>query len=94
MAASSSTVRQVAQVFALLTTTVRASTATWSSAYSMPAASHAAASSSLMEREASLASVSPRQNFSNPPPVPEEPTVTCTPGLAAMKSSAARAVRG
>ena len=33
-------------------------------------------------------SVSPLQNFSKPPPVPEVPTVTLTPGLLAKSSAA------
>ena len=46
------------------------------------------ASSALIGREASLMSVSPAQNFVNPPPVPDSLTLTSTPGLAALKSSA------
>ena len=36
-------------------------------------------SSALIGRDASLMSVSPAQNFSKPPPVPEVPTVIWTP---------------
>ena len=60
----------------------------------MPFASHAAFSSSLIGREASDRSVSPLQNFSKPPPVPEMPTVTWTPEFAAPKASAAAVVSG
>ncbi len=46
-----------------------------------------AASSSLIGREASEKSVSPLMNFSNPPPVPDTPTDTCTFGCTAEYSS-------
>ena len=39
-------------------------------------------------------SVSPAQNFSKPPPVPEVPTVTLTSGFSAWNSSAIRSVSG
>ena len=39
-------------------------------------------------------SVSPRQNFWKPPPVPEMPTVTRTPGLAFWNSSATASLIG
>ena len=39
-------------------------------------------------------SVSPAQNFSKPPPVPEVPTVMRTPGLSSWKISAATVVSG
>ena len=39
-------------------------------------------------------SVSPRQNFWNPPPVPEMPTVTWTAGLAFWNSSATASLIG
>jgi hypothetical protein len=64
----------------LLTTTVSASFATWNSTGSMPAFVQTAVSSSLIGREASDRSVSPRQKRSKPPPVPETPTVTWTFG--------------
>lgn len=64
-------VMQSIQPLAWLTTTVRASLATCSSAKSTPFCSQAAISSSLMGREASTTSVSPTQNFSKPPPVPD-----------------------
>ena len=60
----------------------------------MPLASQAAFSSSSIGREASEMSVSPSQNFSKPPPVPEVPTVTWTPGCSSWKSSAAAVVSG
>jgi hypothetical protein len=37
---------------------------------------------------------SPRQNFWNPPPVPEIPTVTFVPGVARWKSSATASLMG
>ena len=93
---SSSTVRHLAQSFSLLTISVRASLATAISAYSMPASAQAAASSSLIERDASEMSVSPAQNFLKPPPVPDWPTVTSTPSPSgvALNSSLAAAVSG
>ena len=39
-------------------------------------------------------SVSPAQNFSNPPPVPDWPTVICTFGCSSLKSSAAAWANG
>src|SRR5687768_12984306 len=90
---SCSTVRQVTG-FSGLATTVRASLAIWSSAYSTPPFSQAAISSSPIASEASLASVSPAQNFSKPPPVPEVPTVTLTSGFSPWNCSAIASVRG
>ena len=92
--ASCSTVRQVAQSFSLLTTTVSASFATWNSTYSIPASLQIVASSSLIAREAFERSVSPRQKRSKPPPVPETPTVTWTSGFSFWKRSAAAVVNG
>ena len=63
----------------------------------MPFASQlrpSASSSAWIGRDASLMSVSPLQNFSKPPPVPEVPTVICTPEFSAMKSSAAVSLNG
>src|SRR5829696_1523380 len=60
----------------------------------MPFAWHALVSSSSIGREASEMSVSPAQNFSNPPPVPEVPTVTLTSGFSALNSSAIASVSG
>ena len=45
---------------------------------SIPLSAQASRSESLMGREASLIWVSPRQNFSKPPPVPEKATFTRT----------------
>jgi hypothetical protein len=42
----------------------------------MPACLQASISSARIGREAFETSVSPRQNFLKPPPVPEMPTVT------------------
>ena len=39
-------------------------------------------------------SVSPAQNFSKPPPVPDVPTVIWTSGFSSLKSSAAACVNG
>src|SRR5688500_9041618 len=39
-------------------------------------------------------SVSPAQNFSKPPPVPEVPTVICTSGCSSLNSSAAACANG
>src|SRR5215210_2800345 len=51
-------------------------------------------SSSLMGREASEMSVSPAQNFSKPPPVPDAPTVILTPGCSSLNSSPAASANG
>ena len=91
---SSSTVRQVAQSFSLFTTTVRASLATIISVNSIPAAAHSAASSSLIGRDALEMSVSPAQNFLNPPPVPEVPTETLIFGFSSLNNSPAAAASG
>src|SRR6476661_5939445 len=60
----------------------------------MPASAHALRSVSEIGREASLMSVSARQNFWKPPPVPEMPTVTRVPGLAFWNSSATASLIG
>ena len=75
---SSATVIDFAQVLAGLTTTVSASNATGTSMYLMPALRQASISATRIGREAFAMSVSPRQNFLKPPPVPETPTVTRT----------------
>ena len=62
--------------------------------YSMPAFLQASISVALIGREASLMSVSPRQNFWKPPPVPEMPTVTRTSWLAFWNSSATASLIG
>jgi hypothetical protein len=81
--------------FSFETTTVRASLATWSSVKATPFSSHTGtSSSSLIGRDALEMSVSPAQNFSKPPPVPEVPTETLTPLLSRLNSSPAAAVRG
>ena len=59
-----------------------------SSVYSMPAAWHSAASSSLILREASEMSVSPAQNFLKPSPVPGPSIVYLKSGLLAASASA------
>jgi hypothetical protein len=80
-------------VFFGLITTVRASKATGSSTYLMPALAQSSISLARIGREASEISVSPRQNFLKPPPVPEMPTVTRTlPFLDFWKSSATASV--
>ena len=61
--------------------------------YSTPPSSQSAISSSLIAREALERSVSPAQKRSNPPPVPEMPTVTLAPP-SALKSSAAFVTNG
>src|SRR5918997_3562909 len=51
-------------------------------------------SSSLIGREASEMSVSPAQNFSKPPPVPDVPTDAWTPEFSAPNCSAAAWANG
>ena len=51
-------------------------------------------SSGLIGRDASEMSVSPAQNFSKPPPVPDSPTVILTSGFSSLKSSAAAWANG
>jgi hypothetical protein len=60
----------------------------------MPAFLHSAISLFRIGREALEISVSPRQNFLKPPPVPEMPTVTRMPRFAFWKSSATASVTG
>ena len=62
--------------------------------YSMPAFLQASISVALIGREASLMSVSPRQNFWKPPPVPEMPTVTRLPFSPFWNSSATASLIG
>jgi hypothetical protein len=76
------TVIDEAHVFFGFTTTDRPSYPIGSSMISIPAARHASASVDLMGREAFAISISPRQNFWKPPPVPDVPTVTRAPRLA------------
>ncbi len=70
-----------AQVLSRLAITAMPSFATWSSRNSIRSFAHAATSSSSIGREAFVISISPAQNFSKPPPVPDAPTVIRTPGL-------------
>src|SRR5829696_10568779 len=65
-----------------------------SSMNSMPAFWHVAISTALIGRDASLISVSARQNFWKPPPVPDVPTVGLTPGLLRWNSSAIASLMG
>ena len=71
--------------------------ATWISTMSvMPLSAQASISRCLMGREASEIWVSPRQNFSKPPPVPEKATLTRTsetrPNSSAMASEMGKTV--
>ena len=84
----------VAHEFFGFTTRARPSKAIGSSMYSMPAFEHASISLALIGRDALLMSVSPRQNFWKPPPVPEMPTVTRTEVLAFWNSSATASLMG
>ena len=75
--------------------TAMPSLAMTTSLYLTPAFSQSgASSSSLIGREASEMSVSPAQNFSKPPPVPETPTVIWTSGFSSLNSSAAASANG
>ena len=60
----------------------------------MPFSRQFAYSVDLIAREAFARSISPRQNRSKPPPVPEMPTVMRTFGLLARNISAAAVVHG
>ena len=100
---SSAVVRQSTHVFAGLTRTDRPSVAIPSSIQSTPAslqsvssdlASGVSLDAGLIGREASFMSVSPLQNFLNPPPVPANAAVTLTPGFAFWNSSATASVIG
>ena len=71
------------------------SLAIWTSEKLTPAFSQTGtSSSSLIGREASEMSVSPAQNFSKPPPVPDSPTVILTPGFSSWNCSAAAWANG
>src|SRR4029453_8433412 len=86
---------QVTSAFAGLVITVMPSNATASSTYSIPLAAQASASSCSIGREASLMSVSPSQNSTNPSPVPGPSTVIETAEeTSSLKSSATRLVIG
>ena len=79
----------------LLVATAMPSLAIWTSEYLTPAFSQTGtSSSSLIGREASEMSVSPAQNFSKPPPVPDWPTEIFTSGLSSLNSSAAAWANG
>jgi hypothetical protein len=78
-----------------LVTMVSASVPTRISVYSMPFSSQSCTSSSAIGRDALEMSVEPSpQNRSNPPPVPEIPTLTCTSGASLAYSSAMASVSG
>src|SRR3712207_9345925 len=80
---------------ALFVTTAMPSFAIWISLYlTLFFLQIGTSSSSLIGREASEMSVSPAQNFSKPPPVPEVPTVILTLGFWALNSSAAACANG
>ena len=66
-------VKHSAKSFSGLTATVSPSMATGSSMNSTPPSAHFSSSLALIGRDASLMSISPLQNFLNPPPVPEIP---------------------
>ena len=71
------------------------SLATWIWEYVTPPFSQTGTSSfSSIGREASAMSISPAQNFSKPPPVPDSPTVTLTFGFSPWKPSAAAWANG
>ena len=74
--------------------TVSASSAIGSSMYSTLFFLHSSRSTSRIGRDALEISVSPRQNFLKPPPVPPMPTVTLIPLLAFWNSSAIASVMG
>src|SRR5215210_2866769 len=88
-----SRVRQVTGLLGL-STTVRASLATVTSSCLTPPVLQAASSSDSIVRDASLMSVSPAQNFSNPPPVPAWPTEIWTSGFSSLNCSATASVSG
>ncbi len=77
------------KLFFGLTATVSASKASGNSMNSMPAFLHSSISALRIGREPLEMSVSPRQNFLKPPPVPEMPTVTRTWPLVSFWNSSA-----
>ena len=91
---SSATVIDVAHVFFGCTTIARPSYATGSSMNWTPVFAHSSASTGLIGRDASAISISSRQNFATPPPVPEIPTVMRVPGRSLWNSSATASVTG
>ncbi len=60
----------------------------------MPAFPQVSISELLIGREAFETTLSPRQNFWNPPVVPDCPTVTCVPGFFFWNSSAMASLIG
>ena len=82
------------KVFSLLVTTASPSSPTRTSIYSTSSSAQSLTSDSLIGRDASDMSVSPAQNFLNPPPVPETPTVTRTSFAILLNSSATASVTG
>src|SRR5215213_3628898 len=79
----------------LFVTIAMPSLATWTSEYATPAFWHTgASSSSLIGREALEMSVSPAQNFSKPPPVPDSPIEMSTPEFSPLNCSAAACAKG
>jgi hypothetical protein len=85
---------QLIHVTPLLTTTERPSFATRKAIYRIPLSLHFAASDCLIGRDAFDRSVSPRQKRSNPPPVPEMPTVISAPEFRRSNLSAAAVTYG
>ena len=76
-------------------TTATPSLAIWTSEYETPAFSQTGtSSSSLIGRDAVETSVSPAQNFSKPPPVPDWPTEIFTSGFSSLNNSAAAWANG
>ena len=87
--------RQVTSPLAGLVMTVMPSNAIASSTYSMPFFAQASPPPRSIGREASLMSVSPSQNRTNPSPVPGPSTVIETSeDTSSLKSSATRLVIG
>src|SRR5829696_14394 len=79
----------------LFVATAMPSLATTISVYFTPPLSQTGtSSSSSMGRDAVEMSVSPAQNFSKPPPVPDVPTVILTSGYSSLNSSAAASANG
>jgi hypothetical protein len=62
--------------------------------YSTPPSAQSFSSSGSIEREALEMSVSPAQNFSNPPLVPAAPTVASISGFSSPNNSTAASANG